>query len=310
MPPLCIFTLEKTKIMMNYTRILGLGLLLIWLSSCTTGEEELWIEADGSGRFESTMDLSAIYPFLLMGIQQETEEEPEEDQDPFTPMLEEILQAESADTVIDLSALIAEGLEEEGRSIDMLMDSLRQLSPEESGKTQEELNSGIKMVQAMLNMKMRLKADQRQQMFQMTTINAFDDIQNFVNGAGFFESMMNLRDQSSGMGTGEQDQAIQQMMENQTQFALDGKTLQISRSGQSLEDMKEEDRQQLEMMAGMMGNQPYRLTIHFPGKVKRPKSDFAERVDKQTVVIEIPQEHLNDPDFKMELGLKFKGLKQ
>lgn len=298
--------------MINYTRLLGLGLLVIWLNSCTTGEEELWIEADGSGRYESTMDLSAIYPLLLMGIQQEEakeEEEPEEEQDPFTPMMEKLLQAESADTVISLSALIEEELKEEGRSIDMLMDSLRQLSPETTGKTEEELNSSVKLIETMMGMKMRFKVDQKQQLFQLTTINEFNEIQNFVNGAGFMESLMSFRDQSSGMATGEQDQAIKQMTENQTQFALDGKTLRISRSGQSLEDMGEEEMQQMKMISGMMGDQPYRLTIHFPGKVRRPKSEYAERVDKQTVVVEIPQEKLNDPEFKMELGLRFKGLK-
>jgi hypothetical protein len=75
-------------------------------------------------------------------------------------------------------------------------------------------------------------------------------------------------------------------------------------------DMSEEDKQQMQMVEGMLGDEPYRLTIHFPGKVKKKlNSKYATRVDKETVVIEIPQKDLKNPDMKLDLGIRFKGLK-
>lgn len=281
-----------------------------WLTSCSSNEEELWIEADGSGRYESTMDLSGIYPFLLMGLQSEEEEEgEEEEEDPFTLMMEGLLMSESADTVISFSEVIAKELEEEGRTFESLLDSLQGLNPETAGLTEEEKQANIKMVKDLMGMRLRMQIDKSESLFKITTINEFDDIEDFEQGGNFMETMMGMRDQAEPMGA--QAEMVKEMMGAQTQFSLDGKVLKVSRRGQDMGDMNEEEAQQMQMVEGMMGDEPYRLTIHFPGKVKkRLGSEYAERVDKQTVIIEIPQEDLKDPEMEMDLGIKFRGLKK
>ncbi len=298
---------ENLKIMKQLSYLLLL-FTAAWLTSCTSNEEELWIEADGSGRYESTMDLSGIYPFLLMGLQSEDEEGEEEEEDPFTLMMEGLLMSESADTVISFSEVIAKELKEEGRSIESLLDSLEGINPETAGLTEAEKQANIKMVKGLMDMKLRLQINQSESLFKITTINEFDHIENFEQGGNFMETMMGMRDQAEPMGA--QAEMVKEMMGAQTQFALDGKRLRVSRRGQDMGDMSAEEKQQMQMVEGMMGDEPYRLTIHFPGKVKkRLDSDYAERVDKQTVVIEIPQEDLKDPDMEMDFGIKFKGLK-
>lgn len=278
----------------------------IMLTSCSSNEEELWIEADGSGRYESTMDLSGLYPFILMGLNSEEEEEGEEE-DPFTKMMEGLLQSESVDTLINFSDMIARELNEEGKTLDMLLDSLQSIDIEEAGITKEEKEANLKMFREITNIKLRMQVKKSESLFKITTINTFDDIAEFEQGGNFMETMMGMRD---GADMGGQSEMIEDVLGAQTQFALSGRTLNVSRRGQDMGDMSEEDKQQMQMMEGMLGDEPYRLTIHFPGKVKKKlSSEYATRVDKETVVIEIPQEDLKNPDMKLDLGIKFKGLK-
>lgn len=277
----------------------------IFLTSCSSNEEELWIEADGSGRFESTMDLSGIYPFLLMGLNSESEEG--EEDDPFTKMMKDLLQSGSVDTVISLSTLMARELEGEGKSIEMLMDSLQSIDPAKAGITEAEKQTNLKMMKELMSITLRMQVNKSESMFKITTINPFEDITEFDSGGNFMELLMNMGDQNPAGG---QAEMVQDMQKAQTRFSIDGKSLKVSRRGQDPGEMSEEDEQQMEMVEGMLGNEPYRLTIHFPGKVKkRLKSDYATRVDNQTVVIEIPQEDLKNPEMELDLGIKFKGLK-
>lgn len=279
-------------------------LTIVSLASCSSNEEELWIEADGSGRFESTMDLSGIYPFLLMGLDSKSEEE---EGDAFNKMIEGLLQSESVDTVINLSNLMAQELEGKGSSIKMLLDSLQSIDPDEAGITEAEKQANLKTLNALMSITLRMQIDKSASMFKITTINPFEDITDFKVGADFMELLVGMGDQSPAGG---QSDIVQNIQKAQTQFSIDGKTLSVSRQGQDPGEMSEEDEQQMKMVEGMLGNEPYRLTIHFPGKVKkRLKSDYATRVDNQTVVIEIPQEDLKNPEMEMDLGIKFKGLK-
>ena len=281
--------------------------LAFGLSSCTAPQEELWIAPDGSGRYASTVDLSAMYPFLLMGIEQESEGE--EDQDPFTAMIEQQLKAESADTTFSFGDMMAKELEAEGRSLEMMIDSLENLDPETAGRTAEEQDRNLEMLKTITGMKIRLQADRSESMLKFTTISDFEDAAEMGNGSSLMNALIGFRNQTSGTQGGAQEEAIQQMAKGQTQIELQKGKLRIMRKGTDpTEDMNDEDKAQMQMMQGMAGEQPYQLTIHFPGKVKKVKSEYAERTDKETVVIEIPQEKLTDEDFELDLTVKFKGL--
>ena len=43
--------------------------LLLMLTSCSDITEEVWIQADGSGRQEYQFDLSSMYPFIGMSLE-------------------------------------------------------------------------------------------------------------------------------------------------------------------------------------------------------------------------------------------------
>ena len=222
-------------------------------------------------------------------------------------MMEGLLQSESVDTLIRFSDMIARELEKEGKDLDMLMDSLQSINVKEAGITEAEKEANLKMFREMTNIQLRMQVKRSESLFKITTINTFEDIAEFEQGGNFMETMMGMRDNAA---MGGQSEMIEDVLGAQTQFALSGKTLNVSRRGQDMGDMSDEDKQQMQMVEGMLGDEPYRLTIHFPGKVKKKlNSEYATRVDKETVVIEIPQEDLKNPDMKLDLGIKFKGLK-
>ena len=134
------------------------------LTSCSSNEEELWIEANGSGRYESTMDLSGIYPFILMGLNSEPEEEGEE-KDPFTKMMEGLLQSESVDTLIRFSDMVARELEKEGKNLDMLLDSLESVDINEAGITEAEKEANLKLFREMTNIQLRMQVKKSESLF-------------------------------------------------------------------------------------------------------------------------------------------------
>lgn len=289
---------------MKYVFFFPAFMILFFLTSCSSNEEVLWIEADGSGRHESTMDLSGIYPFLLMGLSSESEEE----EDPSTAAFKELLQSASLDTVLNLASLIEGQLRKEGRSLDLMLDSLKSVDPEQAGISAEEVQSNLQTAQNLMRTNLRMQIEKSSSTFKITTINTFDDIAEFEEGGNFMETMMGL----SGAPVGGQADMVQDLAEARTRFSLkNGKTLKVIRAGQPQPELSEEEQQQMQMVEGMLGDEPYRLTIHFPGKVrKRLNSKYATRTGKETVAIEIPQEDLKNPDLKLDLGIKFKGLKQ
>jgi hypothetical protein len=287
------------------------GLLLTLsalLTSCGTTQEELWIESDGSGRFESTMDLSAMYPFLMMGLEEQSEEE---GNDPFSKTLVEAMKKGYADTTISFGAMMEEESIEKGNNgIQSRIDSLESLPPAETEEEAQERATDIRIGKMMLNMKLRIQVEQSTQSLKFTTINAFQSIDELNQGGSLLSLLMNARPQT-GMGNAEEKE-FEQMVGKQTQFNLSAGKLQVKRQGSSGEtdEMSEEDQGNMEMMRNMLGDSPYRLTIHFPGKAKKVKSPYAERIDDQTIIIEIPQEDLQDDDFELDLGIKFKGLRK
>lgn len=96
--------------MKNVFNLMLLLILALSLQGCFSMQEEVWIEADGSGRMEATTDLSSLYPFLMMGLEQElskekdgdgkSEEGMEEDGDPFTAIMKDAMRADKIDTFL------------------------------------------------------------------------------------------------------------------------------------------------------------------------------------------------------------------
>lgn len=308
--------------MKNFCNLMLLLILAIGLQGCFSMQEEVWIEADGSGRMESTTDLSSFYPFLMMGLEEELSKEKdgdgkpdadgmvEDDGDPFTDMMKEAMRAGELDTTFNFRDMIASAMEEDGMDWDMMMDSLRN-SPGDEEMTEQQKDMMVDMMEGFADMRIRMQTSKEDQIFKMTNIQDFVSVEEAGSmGSSLMEMISMMEGGTSDFGGDEVDAIMSQMFDAQTSMDIDGNTLRVRRAGMDLSLLGDEAEQSIAMIKMFMGNEPYRMILHFPGKVKKISSDIAEKVDKTTVAIEIPFTDLFDPETLIDVEIQFKGLKR
>lgn len=304
--------------------ICNLSLLLILalaLQGCFSMQDEVWIEADGSGRMEATTDLSSMYPFLMMGLQEEMNKDKsgdgkseirKEHRDPFTTMMKDMVTAEEVDTTFSFQDMMNSTLAEENMSWDQMLDSLQNASDEDLSGTQKE--AMLAMFEEMAGMRIRMQSSQANQTFKTTSIQDFAAIDEMASIGNVMTQLMGAMAEEEGAGSpfgpgGEADAIISQFSDAQTNFDLDGNTLRVRRAGLDMSFLGEEFEQNFAMIKMFLGNDPYRLLIHFPGKVRKISSPIAEKIDRNTVAIEMPLDDLFDPEKRIDVEIQFKGLK-
>ncbi len=303
--------------MKNICNLSLLLILALGLQGCFSMADEVWIEADGSGRFEATTDLSSMYPFLMMGLQEEMGKEKDgdgkaESGDPMTAMMKGMLTSEEVDTTFDFQDMMSNAMAEDGMDWEDMLDSLR-TTPATEDFTEEQREVVLGVFDEMADMRMRIRSSQADQIFKTTSIQDFTSVNDMGSTGGLMAKIMELAAAEEGgpLGQGEEMDAIMQQLTNaQTQLDLDGNTLRIRRSGMDVSLLGEEFTQNFAMIKMFLGNEPYRMLIHFPGKVKKISSSVAEKVDKNTVAIEMPLDDLFDPEKQIDVEIQFKGLKK
>ncbi|MEL7425702.1 MAG: hypothetical protein AAFN81_22110 [Bacteroidota bacterium] len=309
--------------MKNVFNLMLLLILALSLQGCFSMQEEVWIEADGSGRMEATTDLSSLYPFLMMGLEQElskekdgdgkSEEGMEEDGDPFTAIMKDAMRADKIDTIFNFREMIEDGLKQKGMTWEMMMDTMRS-GPNEEGLTEEQQDMAADIMEEIADTRIRMQADRDEQTFKWTSIQDFISVEETGSMGNSIMEMMNMMEEISGeAGLGQRDEMdaiMSQLFEAQTSLQIDGNTLRIRRAGMDLSMLGDEAEQSMGMIKMFLGNEPYRMILHFPGKVKKISSPIAEKVDKTTVAIEIPFNDLFDPETLIDVEVQFKGLKK
>jgi hypothetical protein len=301
------------KFLSNLLILLMLGTML---SSCINVNDEVWIESDGTGRFESTTDLSSVLPFMAMGMQQEMEKAKEEgagaDDNPMTAFMEMAMSGEAVDTVFNFRSMLEQSLAAEGKSWEMLMDSLENASLD-GEMTEAQRESMLGVFQTISDMKIRMQVDQEAPLFKTTNIQQFANLNELSSMGESISEMTKLMEAGEGaqspLGGDDASAMLEQIFGGQTLMDLDGDVLRIRRAGFDLSALGEEVEQNMAMIKMFLGDEPYRLTIHFPGKVKKISSDMIKKVDKKTVMLEIPLNDLLDPEMRFDATVKFKGLK-
>jgi len=301
----------------KFLPILTLLIASFALTSCFNASEELWIDSDGTGRYESTNDFSSLYPFMLMGLQQgdtgDSATEEEEDEKDFENDMKRLLLAEKTDTVFDLSGIFAAAAAEKGVTLDQMMAEMEAEMKADDTMPEDQKEAIFGMIKGLMDMKLRMQASQAEQMLKTTSIQRFQNLNELTN---FGETMSGLIPLLAGAGGGVPTEALgamDQLFNSMTQFDLDGRTLRIRRAGidlQALAGDNAEAQQSIGMLKMFLGNQPYRLVVHLPGKVKKISSDYVTKVDKTTVALEIPMSELFNPDLRVDAEITFKGLKK
>lgn len=289
---------------------------MIFLASCST-TEEIWINSDGTGRFAYHMDMSGLYPFLMMGLQQELapSENPEDSDGALPPdsvverdaakdAMDQLLARESLDTIIYVDKLVNQLLSKEGMTVDDLWQKLR--DEENEDMTKAEKDKFIGAFQDMMDMDIRLQMDQKASKFVFTLGQAFSDPNEAFD---FLGTLMELLEKTGQGGDAEKLAAVKDGLNSTTQYELKGSRLNISRKPTNLDALQEEGgSEQMAMMQMFMGSSTYKLVIHLPGKVKSADFKGAE-VDGQTVTVEMPLSDLYNEKGALDFDIKFKPKK-
>ncbi|MCB0636102.1 MAG: hypothetical protein KDC54_05770, partial [Lewinella sp.] len=168
-------------------------------------------------------------------------------------------------------------------------------------------------LQAIMHMQMRLQISGKDQRIAVTTIQAFeepDELQSLLQGIMNMAPLMNEDDAAESpfpLG-GEDAEMVQQLFGGQTRYELvDDQTLRITRQPMDFSDLDGEAAQGMAMIRMFAGDDDYRLVIHLPGRVRRISHPDAEKLDRQTVVLDIPADDLFDPEKALDFTITFRN---
>ncbi len=291
------------------------------LSGCFTSTEEIWIEADGSGRHESQTDMSGLYPFLMMGITSEQEEtldeapaeeaDGEEDiKDNFLAMLTQ----EELDTVFSMRNIFQSLMEKEGISEDQFWEEVEGKMLSEEDIPEDQTDVVLNMIDRLMHLDLRFQASSSRQELKSTTIQSFTDpseLSSWMKDALALSSYIE-QDSTSSEKTVEALEGAQKLFSSMTRFELDGNYLHVHRQGVELPDISDigegggDAAMMIPMLKMFFGDQPYRLIVHLPGRVRKIDNPDVVKIDRNTVMYEIPMEDLFDPETEIDFTVKFR----
>lgn len=296
-----------------YRNLFFLLIAALSLQSCLNVQDEIWIEADGSGRYESATDLSNLYPFIMMGINEEKPEDGEE-ADPFTQWLKTSLQEGKVDTMLNFRGMMETAMQEQmpGMSYDQMINFLEN-EPLPDDMTEQERETVLSLLETVGQMQMRMQVDPDKSMLKTTNITTFGGVDELQNMSQMMDVIMQLAQMGESGPNPLEDPQTQAMLDQlgnaQTALDINKGVLRIRRAGMDLSMMGDELKEMMPMMKMFLGDQPYRLTIHLPGKVKKISSDVVTKIDRNTVQLEIPLDDLFDPETLIDVEVKFKGMR-
>lgn len=284
-------------------RIISLSciLALFAFSSCVNNAEELYINADGSGRIEFTTDLSSMYPFLMMGLQQEQESDSTEADNPFSGLMTRLTESPQFDTTFSFEDLFLQALAEEGITRDSFE---REIADDPNG---EKGQIGKFFLDKLFNATLNIQSNRDEATLLMRQISSFTDIDSLGNiGASLGAVMV-----AAGAIPDDQLGAMESMMGAPISYSLSKGKLTVHRDPPTQPDTKaldEEAQQAIAMMNMFLDQVDYKLTIHVPGKIK--KVDYPGAIiDKDQVTISIPYEEWTEGTEPLDFTVKFKPKK-
>ncbi len=298
------------------------AILIFSLSSCSEYGEEIWINADGSGRYQMSQDMSAMLPFIEMGIQSAKEKMAEKENEDGatkpkidTKKLLSIFESGKVDTTINIEKLMAQSFEKDGKVYSraaMKEDMMAKMMEDDKGKnvSTEDQNKMWTFFEGLMDMKTRIQYDKDNGTLKNTMSQSFKNPKDMLFGN--FPELMEVISKYSGEDERLSDPAAKEAMEKMKDYFPTyevGKTsIKVKRKAMDLSSVDEEAQQSMQMMKGMMGNSTYTLTVHVPGKVKKVSNSGAQ-FKGSTVTWTMSAMDMYDVEKDLNLDIKFKPKK-
>lgn len=287
-------------------------------SSCANNVEEVWINNDGSGKYEMTQDLSQLLPFaqmmMMAGDEEGGDDGGEENvKDAGMSKLKEIFARGVVDTSFVIEDLAKEMSAKKGETFslqkmkDKMYDEAATDGFQMTKKQKEALGN---LMESVVKSTLNIKMDVDRNLLKLTTSQRFGgfDKMMFSNLDELF-NMFADADVSSANEDLAKIQQAKQMLGSIPKYKVKGNTVYVTRDALDLESMDAEQKQSFQMMQGMMGQSDYKTIIHVPGKVKGVNQAGAT-YKGSTVTWTIPYADLYDPKKDLDLRIKFKPKKK
>ncbi len=259
--------------------LLYLLALVVVFSSCGDINEEMWLNADGSGKLEYSVDLSSSLPMLQMmsqGIDStQTGEGGKEMMDDF------------------FATMGREDVDSTSTFYEMAPDSIKET---------------VEGIEKLKKVSMNMKASAEDEIAIIKLIIDFDNFEEIDElmammgemqgdgGAGGMGGMMGGMGGLDGFSFGDNQYFTKKFYKRRP----------MQQDGGSMADMMGEDSEAEGMMQMMFGNSDYIQTFHFPHKVKSVNISEASIKDNNTVVIERSMLDLMKSSESKEMEVTFK----
>lgn len=265
------------------------AILMLTFTGCIDIVEEIFLNKDGSGKYTMRMDMSGMMGMIKMmsameGMEGEEGEASEGD------ALKNLMTKEASDSTMYLK--------------DVSPEVLKQFA--DNPGFAEKVN-------------MRINADPDESVFFIDfnlDFDNMDDIDYFFKNFDTIASMMSdgegeggEMDMLGGMGGANNPMAGIMGGDGLTRyFDLKKRTLirRDAAQGETMEEMDDMSAEDKQMMDMMFGDAVYKMTYHFPGKVKKmTNNDATLSADKKTVTLEGDLMDYMKGDFKVANIIKF-----
>ena len=265
------------------------ALVALSLASCGEMTEEIWVNADGSGRYEMRYDASEMLAMLSMmdAMDESSDDEPADGGNDPEAEIRGLLGRERIDTVINIAAMMPDSVR------DVVNDrrAMRQaLEAEGRTVTEATLDSVQNAFASLEDLTMLLnvdKAAERLGFGMRVTFTQPREISETFASVGALQALNGQPASTGGMGGGMADK-----MSNQTTYELDGNTLRVRQSvTASLDELveamegseSEMDAAQMEQALELMGLGAHDVVVHVPGKIKRVEGASYTQLDDNTL---------------------------
>jgi len=297
------------------------------LSSCSEVTEEIWINADGSGRTEITQDLSQLLPFMQMGIdgakkklaEGGAEKEDAKVKKGDMQKLLSFFEKGYVDTTFQLGSMLEElSSKSEGKkkfSRESFMNEMMgEMNADERTKnlTEGEKETMKGFFDRVLDMVVKLDFDKNSNKLNLGMQQDFGSIDDtfFAGLDELFEIFAKIDTEGGKMPSAEKLAQAKKSLDSMPTYSLEKGVMTIKRSAMQMEDPDDpEMAQAMAMASGMMGNMDYITVVHVPGKVKKvnqPNATFKG----STVTWTMPYKDMYDSSKDLNLVINFKPKKK
>ena len=295
--------------------------LLFALNSCSEYGEEVWINADGSGRYEMSQDFSDVLPLIEMGMAgvqakaKEDEENGTENEGLNMNNILSIFESGKVDTLISIEQLAKQAYEKDGKIYSkqaFKADFLKKMNEEGDFEgTPQEKEKIWSFVSEALKISTRIQYDNEYASLKNTMYQSFDNPKDMLFGN--LPELIEIISKYSGdadnkLNDPKAKEAMEKMKDSFPSYEITKNTLKVRRKAMEIDNDDPESTQQMEMMKGMMGNSTYTMKIHVPGKVKKVSQDGA-KFDGSTVTWTMSALDMYDTTKDLNLDIKFKPKK-